>query len=142
MSLFPMIQPPEEAPDTKPPLPLAQEVGWDFVNDIPIFRRGEPVVVTEKEAVKVWIWNAIRTPRYRYMIYTWAYGSEFESLLGQAYTENLKTAEAPRFLRECLLINPYITAVKNITVTFAGARLTVEGTAETIYGEVPIYAHL
>ena len=121
MSLFPMIQPPEEAPDTKPPL---------------------PVVVTEKEAVKVWIWNAIRTPRYRYMIYTWAYGSEFESLLGRAYTENLKTAEAPRFLRECLLINPYITAVKNITVTFAGAKLTVEGTAETVYGEVPIYAHL
>lgn len=76
------------------------------------------------------------TPRFRYEIYTWAYGSEFESLIGQAYTPALKEAEAPRYLRECLLINPYVTDVRNIIVDFAGSRLTVSGTADTIYGEV------
>ena len=140
MSIFPMIQPPENTAGVTQTLPLAREVAWDYKNDVPIYRRGEPVTVTGKEAVKVWIWNAIHTERYRYEIYSWAYGSEFHSLIGQAYTPNLKTAEAPRFLKECLLVNPYITAVNNITVEFAGSRLTVTGTAMTVYGEVPIYA--
>ena len=74
--------------------------------------------------------------RFRYEIYTWAYGSEFESLLGQAYSDSVKTAEAPRYLRECLLVNPYITQVKDISVSFESAKLTVRGTAVTIYGEV------
>ncbi len=97
------------------------------------------MVVEGKEAVKVWIWKAIRTPRFRYEIYTWAYGSEFESLLGQAYSDSVKTAEAPRYLRECLLVNPYIKEVKDISVAFEAARLTVRGTAVTIYGEVSFY---
>lgn len=140
MSIFPMVQPPEDMTDAAQSLPLACEVAWDYVNNTPVFRRGDPVTVTGKDAVKVWIWNAIHTERYRYEIYSWAYGSEFHSLAGQAYTPNLKTAEAPRFLRECLLVNPYITAVSDITVDFEGSRLTVSGTAMTIYGEVPINA--
>lgn len=131
-----MIDPQAGAAGAQQALPLCQEAAWDFENDVPIFRGGEPVVVTEKEALKVWIWRALRTPRFKYEIYTWAYGSEFESLLGQAYSDSVKTAEAPRYLRECLLVNPYITAVKDISVTFQAARLTVSGTAVTVYGEV------
>lgn len=139
MSIFPMIS--LEAAQAAQPqaLPLCKEVAWDFERDVPIFRQGEPVVVSGKEALKVWIWRAIRTPRFRYEIYTWAYGSEFESLVGQAYSDAVKTAEAPRYLRECLLVNPYITAVKNITVSFESAKLTVAGTAVTIYGEVDFH---
>ena len=136
MSIFPIISPPDDQSGQTQALPLCKEVAWDFENDVPIFRGGVPVVVTEKEALKVWIWRALRTPRFKYEIYTWAYGSEFESLLGQAYSDSVKTAEAPRYLRECLLINPYITDVKDISVTFESAKLTVEGTAVTIYGEV------
>ena len=136
MSIFPMISPPAPAEAGRERLPLCREVGWDYVNNAPMFRRGEPVLVTGREAVKVWIWKALHTTRYRYEIYTWAYGNEFESLLGQAYTQTLKEAEAPRYLREALLINPYITAVTEIAVDFAGSRLTVSGRAETIYGEV------
>lgn len=140
MSIFPMIDPGEAAETGSQALPLCREAAWDFEHDVPIFRGGEPVVVTEKEALKVWIWRALRTPRFKYEIYTWAYGSEFESLLGQAYTDAVKTAEAPRYLRECLLVNPYITAVKDITVSFEAARLTVKGTAVTVYGEVDFSA--
>lgn len=139
MSIFPMIQPGTAASEAKD-LPLCQEIAWDYRNDCPIFRKGEPVVVTGKEAVKVWIWKALYTARYRFEIYSRDYGSEFEALIGQAYTPMLKEAEAPRYLTECLLINPYITAVKNISVSFDAGRLTVAGTAETIYGEVEIHA--
>lgn len=140
MSIFPMIDPGTVEGNGEQVLPLCREAAWDYEHDVPIFRDGEPVVVTEKEALKVWIWKAIRTPRFRYEIYTWAYGSEFESLLGQAYSDSVKTAEVPRYLRECLLVNPYITDVKDISVTFEMARLTVKGTAVTIYGEVDFNA--
>lgn len=136
MSLFPIIDPQEQTDSEKQSLPLFREVAWDFENDVPRFRGGQPILVEGKEALQVWIWRAIRTARYRYEIYTWDYGSEFESLLGQAYTDSVKTAEAPRYLRECLLINPYIKEVKNIEVSFADACLDVSGTAVTIYGEV------
>ncbi len=135
MSIFPMIDPAAENGEDRT-LPLCREAAWNFERDVPIFRGGEPVVVTGKEALKVWIWRALRTPRFKYEIYTWAYGSEFESLLGQAYSDSIKSAEASRYLRECLLINPYITAVKDISVAFEAARLAVKGTAATIYGEV------
>lgn len=140
MSIFPMIQPAPAAVEENQTLPLCKEVAWDFANHCPIFRRGEPVIVTGKEAVKVWIWKALYTARYRYEIYSWDYGSEFENLIGQAYTSTLKEAEAPRYLKECLLINPYIKSVKNISVTFEGDQLSVFGIAETIYGEVTIDA--
>lgn len=137
-SIFPSIQPVEAVEAAAAELPLCREVAWDYSLDIPIFRRGEPVIVSGAEAVKVWVWKALHTPRYRYEIYSWAYGSEFEGLIGQAYTSALKEAEAPRYLQDCLLINPYILAVKNIAVDFADARLSVSGTVETIYGEVQI----
>lgn len=143
MSIFPIIAPPaESARDAAQDLPLCREVAWDFDRDIPIFRQGEPVVVTGKEAVKVWVWRALRTPRYRYDIHTWAYGSELESLVGQSYSEALKTAEAARYLRECLLINPYILAVSNVSTEFSGSSLSVSCKVETIYGEVEVNADL
>lgn len=139
MSIFPMIQPAAEPAGGAQALPLCREVAWDFVNDVPVFRGGEPVIVTGREAVKVWAWKALHTVRYRHEIYSWDYGSEFEELVGQAYTPTLKEAEAPRYLKEALLINPYITAVTNIAVSFSAGRLTVAGAIQTIYGEVEIY---
>jgi len=139
VSIFPMIQPTAAVKATTA-LPLCKEVAWDYQHKCPIFRRGEPVTVTGKEAVKVWIYKALLTARYRYEIYTWDYGSEFESLIGQAYTPALKEAEAPRYLRECLLINPYIEDVTNIETQFSAGTLTVSGRAKTIYGEVAFRA--
>ena len=140
MSIFPIIDPGGAEEAGGQALPLCREAAWDFDRDVPLFRGGEPVVVEGREALKVWIWRAVRTPRFRYEIYTWAYGSEFESLLGQAYSDSVKTAEAPRYLRECLLVNPYITEVRDVSVSFEAGRLTVEGTAATIYGGVGFYA--
>lgn len=138
MSIFPIIQPAEASQSAE--LPMCREIAWDYEENRPIFKNGLPVEVTGVEAVKVWIWKALHTTRFRHEIYTWAYGSDYESLIGQAYTDDLKEAEAPRYLKESLLINPYIKSVKNINVDFEAGRLTVEATAVTVYGEVPVYA--
>ncbi len=136
MSLFPMIQP--EVQETKNELELYTEVKWDFEKNIPIFLNGSPVIITGNEAVLVWARKALQTQRYRYEIYTWDYGSEVESLIGQPLSGELKESEAIRYVKECLMINPYITDVQDIAVVIEGEKLNIECTIETIYGEVNI----
>ena len=136
MSLFPIIQP--QIMETETELKLYKEVKWDYENDIPVFLNGSPVIVNGKEAVLVWAWKAVHNSRYRHEIYTWDYGCEVESLIGQPFTEELKQAEAARYVMDCLLVNPYITEVSDIAVTFADDDLSISCTIETIYGEVEI----
>jgi hypothetical protein len=136
MSLFPLIQPQSSEIETE--LKMYKEVKWDYEKNTPVFVNGFPVVVSGKEAVLVWAWKALQTPRYRYDIYTWDYGCELGSLIGQPYTEELKQSEATRYVMECLLINPYITDVTDITISFAGETLSIGCTIETVYGEARI----
>lgn len=136
--LFPILQPP--AAEASGELPLCREIAWDFETGVPIYENGAPVFVTGAQAVKVWIYKALKTERFRYEIYSAAFGSEVEELIGQNYSEELKSAEAKRYVRECLEINPYITDVQNIGVEFLDGRLTVSTAVSTIYGEVKIDA--
>ncbi|QEY34610.1 DUF2634 domain-containing protein [Caproiciproducens galactitolivorans] len=136
MSLFPIIQP--QAADVDTELPFYREVAWDYEKNAPIWKNGNPVMLEGKEAVYVWAWNALHTPRFRYEIYTWAYGNEAESLIGQNYSDELKQAEGIRYVRECLLINPYITDVQNTSVSFADGILTIACTLVTVYGEIDL----
>lgn len=139
MGLFPMIQPEASGEaEESAQYPLYKEVKWDFEKNAPVYKNGEPVVVTGLEAVKTWAWNALNTQRFRYEIHTWDYGNELEALTGQPYSQALKESEAARYVRECLVINPYITNVKNISVDFSGDKLNITATIETIYGEADI----
>ena len=61
-----------------------------------------------------------------------------EELIGQPYTEDLKRAEAKRYIEDCLLINPYIKSINNMELAFKNDKLTISFTAETIYGSVNI----
>lgn len=132
--LFPIIQP--EAVQEGTELPLYREVKWDFEKGEPVFRGGEPVVAEGAEAIKTWVWKALVTERARYEIYSWDFGSEVESLIGQPYTDELKRAEAVRYVREALEINPYITEVTAASVDFDNGVLTIDVTVDTVYGEV------
>lgn len=133
MSLFPIIQP--QVSESVEEVRLYKEVKWDFETNTPIFVNGSPVIVSGKEAVIIWAWKALQVQRFRHEIYTWDYGCETDSLIGQPYTGELKQAEATRFAKECLLINPYITDVTDITALFEGEDLQISCTIETIYGE-------
>lgn len=120
-------------------LPVPQDVAWDFAAGIPIFRAGMPVMVSGQEALKVWVYKALRTARRRYPIYSRAYGCGAWQLVGKPYTEQLKRSEAQRLVRECLLRSPYIRAVENIEVTFSDGTLDISCDVKTIYGEVTVH---
>ena len=94
------------------------------------------------EAVTVWIWKALKTARFHHDIYTWDYGCEAESLIGKAFTAQVKESEAVRYVREALAPNPYITDVRQVDVSFQGTKLTISCQVSTIYGEAEVTAYV
>ena len=139
MTLFPMIQPEAEAAASESEdFPMYREVAWDYKKNIPIYKNGRPVIAEGSEAVKVWAWKALQTVRYRYEIYSWGYGNEAESLIGQPYSQELKESEAVRYVRECLMVNPYITGVTDTSINFSGDVLSISANIATIYGEATV----
>ena len=119
-------------------LPMYYEVGWDYLKDEPLIENNEFVIVEGNNAIKVWIYKVIKTVRYQYPIYSWDYGCEISSLIGQKYTKGLTKSEAERYIKEAILINPYITDVKIIDINFSEDILSVSIQVDTIYGEVNV----
>lgn len=119
-------------------LPLYREIAWDFKNEQPLVINNEFKVVEGNEAIAVWIWHAIKTYRYAFSVYSWDFGSEIDTLLGQNYTYELTKAEVTRYIQEALLINPYILEVTKIDVSFNGDVLTVYARVITIYEDLEV----
>ena len=139
MSIFPFINGDDGLHEsTKNDLPLYKECAWDFVTDRAIFVDGKPKIVYENEALKVWMYKAIKTNRYEFGIYTWNYGCEIISLIGKGFEKGLIQSEARRYVEEALYVNPYIVNIYNVDVRFVRDTLTVEATVESIYGTVNI----
>lgn len=136
MSLFPFISNVEEV-KVDNTFPMYKEVAWDFNKNMPILENGDFKVIEGNEAIKVWIYKAILTPRYSYSIYSWDYGSELLDLIGKAYTPSLTKEEAKRLIKEALEINPYILEVEITDISFKDSLLSATVKVKTIYeGEV------
>lgn len=114
-------------------LPTPKEYGIDFDT-------GEltGAIVTGKEALKVWIWNCLRTERYRYAIYSWQYGVEYEQYIGQTVASEFLIADAQIETEEALTVNPYITGISDFEISFSGSSLNISFTAETTLGDLEV----
>ena len=134
MSLFPFISNTDEV-KVNNTFPMYKEIAWDFKRNIPILENGDFKIVEGNEAIKVWVYKAILTPRYNYSIYTWDYGSELLDLIGKAYTPSLTKEEAKRLIKEALEINPYILEVEITDINFKDSLLSADIKIVTIYGE-------
>jgi hypothetical protein len=137
MNIYPFF---DQSPTPAAALPLAREVARDPVTGHTVWRGGNPVIVTGADAVASWASAALRTERCRHSIYSAAFGCEVESLMGRAWSEAVKSVEAPRMVTDALTASPYITGVADLQVSFSGSRLQICGTLKTIYGEVHIDA--
>lgn len=134
MSLFPFVSNIDEVKIDNT-FPLYKEVAWDFKRNIPVIEKRDFKIVEGNEAIKVWVYKALLTPRYQYSIYTWNYGSELLSLIGKAYTPQLTKSEAKRYIEEALKINPYILEVNVLDTDFKDGVLSASIKIVTIYGE-------
>lgn len=139
MSLFPLISQPDVGElATTGGLPLYREVDWNFQTNKPVWKGGNPVFVTGARAVLVWAWNALHTERFAHDVFSSDYGLDSETLLGRAYSSEVREAEAVRIVRETLQVNPYITNVTQVSVEFEDSVLHLSFKLTTIYGEVTV----
>ena len=120
------------------PLPLYREIAWDFKNDHPLIVNNEFKIVEMNEAISVWIYHAIKTYRYAFSIYSWDFGCEIDTLLGQNYTVDHTKAEVARYITDALMINPYILSIEKIIVGFEGDTLHVDVRVITVYEELEV----
>lgn len=95
-------------------------------------------IVTGIEAIKMWIYLTLNTPRYRSTIFPWSHGHEFEELIGTGYTQDVKESEAERMTREALLESPYISSIEDFECNFEGHTMLLTFTAETTYGNLEV----
>jgi Protein of unknown function (DUF2634). len=95
-------------------------------------------IVEGQEALKIWIYLALKCTRYRYVIYSWDYGNELESLIGNSFSREYLEAECKDMVENCLLVNEKIKSIDNFEITLDNDQLKLSFIANTIFGEVEI----
>lgn len=117
---------------------VPREYAWDFVNNDFGLVDGKFVIVEGTEALKVWIWKALKVVKLKYSIYSDNYGQDLDTLIGQGFSSGMIESEAKRLVWECISVNSHITGISNFTATSDGDTLTINFTALTDQGEVDI----
>ena len=136
---FPFIG--AEVTSTEEELPLFTQPAWNFEVDKFIFDgNGQHVIVTGQEALKVWIYKALKTERFSYLAYSWQYGIELHPFVGKVMSVQERYSELRRVITECLMVNPYILSVDSVEFSPENKENVVDTTIglTTVYGEVRI----
>jgi hypothetical protein len=115
-----------------------KEYAWDFEKNDFKLKDGKFQIVEGTEALKIWIWKALKTSNSTYPIYSDAYGNEFEKLVGKGLSKSLIESEAKRLILECLKENEHILSIKNFSVDKSDDTLSITFTAVTDCGEVTL----
>ena len=89
------------------------------------------------EAVKQMVYKTLMTSRYKYLIYDWNYGVEFDDLIGKP--KEFVKAELPRRIEDALIVDDRVDEVtdfefRDIDKTALAVRFKVK----TNIGETPI----
>ena len=95
-------------------------------------------MVDRKEHLKVWIWKCLMTERFRYPIYSWAYGSELEKYIGKVLTDEYLMTDVRLALEDALYINPDIKRIYNYTARMNADRLLISFDVDSVYGKINI----
>ncbi|WP_435924664.1 DUF2634 domain-containing protein [Paenibacillus sp. DYY-L-2] len=74
------------------------------------------------EAWVMWCQKAIRTPRYRHLVYSRDYGQEFEELIGKGDSRAVQESEIQRIARETLMVDPRTAGVEGFVFEWQGEQ--------------------
>ena len=95
-------------------------------------------ILEKNEALKVWIFKALKTERFRYTdVHSDNYGSELENNIGTIYQKSVKDALMINQIRDTLLVNPYILECYNFEISNEEEYVPqITFNVRTIYGEL------
>lgn len=99
MSIFPFISPEMLENGQVSELPMFREYAYDFENNCLLLRDGNTYLVEGNEALRIWIFKALTTERFRYTAYDSAFGSEIHTLIGSSSHSDIVKSELKRFIK-------------------------------------------
>lgn len=114
-------------------LPMLKEYAYDLETGELLTKNGGHYLVEGNEALKIWIYKAITTKRYKYIAYSADFGTEVYSLIGTTLSTEAKKAEARRYIVEALMVNPYIVAIEKVLMKQEGSVLHANIFVKSIY---------
>lgn len=91
-------------------------------------------IVEGVDAICVWAYLALKAVRYKWIIYSWSYGSEHTNLIGYSYSTEYLKSETQRYIEECLFENEHITAIEDLEVSQVKDVLHIKFTLVTDVG--------
>ncbi len=124
---------------TQESLPVFKELAWDFDKNRFLFNKdGTPKIVEKNEAIKVWVMHALLVERYRYLAYFDDYGIELEPFVGTGPNDGSRASELYQYVKEGLLVNPYILDVIALSTKQEHKKITMTLQLATIYGSTSV----
>ena len=113
------------------------EYAFDFENNCLLRNEaGQNYYVYGNEALKIWIYKALMTPRYRHLAYTEDYGNEMFDLIAQSIDKDVLVLELKRYITEALMYNEYIRELNGFEFEIEGSKATVRFNVISVYGEI------
>ena len=104
----------------EPEEPVLNEIrfgrSWRFdfeKGDFVMTPTGKVIESKDVEAWLEWCQKALRTIRYRFVVYSRNYGQEFEDLIGRGFSHQAQESEIKRIATECLMVDLRTAAVEN-----------------------------
>lgn len=95
--------------------------------------------IDELDAVNQFIQKALSTERFKFNIYTDAYGREFEYLLEGDFPDDLLSIELERVITEALIYDERITVLRNFSFQFNTKNINISFEVVSIFGNLAIY---
>ena len=120
-------------------MPTFKEYAIDFKTGEYIKDENNDIKVLEKnKALKVWIFKALKTERFRYAdVHSDNYGSELETNIGTIYQKSVKDALMINQIRDTLLVNPYILECYNFDISNEDEYVPqITFNVKTVYGKL------
>lgn len=135
----PFVVGPDVAQNLRTDLPTFKEFAWDYEKDQFLYDAdGGHKIVEKNEAIKVWVLHALRCERYRYLAYFDDYGIELDPFVGTGPNDQERSSELFRYVKEGLLVNPYILDVTAPSTQLDHKKITMTLQLETVYGTTSV----
>ena len=134
-SVFPFTSHAEDTVKDDKKLPVFKEYAYDYENNCLKTRGGHTYLVEKDEALKVWLYHALRVARYRYAAHSHEYGNELEELVGTAGNREILESEITRYIKEAVMVCSYIQEISDFSFAWqSGSGCAVSFQVVSIYG--------
>lgn len=111
------------------------EYAYDFENNELLTKDGKHYYVYGNEAMKIWIYKAMITNRFRHSAYTDRFGTEIYSLIGEVISSKFKQAEIKRYITEAVMVHPFIVSINQIDKKSFKSGLEVDVYYTTVFSD-------